>query len=53
MTASCITYIGIAFLLHGFTCIHAMIVHVFMLHGLLLLGYSFITITRIFPEYST
>ena len=52
MTISCITDIGIAFLLHGFTCIHALIVHVFMLHELLLLVYSCSTVTGIFPEYS-
>jgi len=53
MTVSCITNIDIAFLLHGFTHMRAPIVHISLLHGLLLVEYSCITVTCIFPEYGT
>jgi len=49
MTVSCITNIDIAFMLHRFTRMHALIIHVFLLHGLLLLEYSCINITDTIP----
>jgi len=45
MTVYCIINIDIAFMLHGFTRMHALIIHVSLLHGLLLLEYSYITVT--------